>query len=346
MRSVILAVMLLLGCAGLRAGVEEREDVTFILGCDEDPSSPMFGLAEKCSRASSAMGAASVVSSLRSLSEVRAYLASHPPRNGRPWGLVQLVVHGNGGCQLALPIVPGGEDLMPSSLAAAVDRGSFQPLPDTLLDAGSELRILGCALGRNGELLRALSRALGGNDSERPLVRASRYYTCYQAVATRVSSPTRFLSEAWRFVHPLGQAPSLEAMQAKIRAEHPGLELDVAEALTRTSPRFPGDTFSSRGPASYHWTRIFRRPEDCPVLTDRTRLLCWLRELVPFSQHLDQAGLCLDSMDWTAHHITRTLDGCERPSVKVEGTGEAIYIMRALTLEPSWDDPAYFTSER
>ena len=346
MRIAILAVILLVCSPELRASAEDREGVIFILGRDENASSPMFRQAENYCRTSTEGGGDPVVPDLRSLSEVRDYLAEHAPKNGKPWGLIQFVVHGNGGGQLALPLVPGGEFFMVRSLASAVSRGTFRALPDALLDSRSEVRIHGCALGRNGELLRALSRALGGADPERPLVRASRYFTCYQAPEHKETTPTRFLSEAWRFAYPAGHTPSLETINTRIQEEHPGLKLDVADALTRTSPRFPGDTFSCRAPATFHWTLVFRRPEDCPVLTDPVRLRCWLGEQIVFPQRLEEADLTMDQMDWSARRVTRSLDGRERPAIRVDGTGEVLYILRALTMEPSWDDPLVFAMER
>lgn len=338
MRSGIFMALLLSCVAAIGSG---REDVTFILGRDENPSSPMYHQAERFFRDASGGAHAPVVSGLRSLREVRDYLNEH---TGEPWGLVQLVVHGNGAGQMTLPLVPGGEFISAKSLAAAIDQGAIKALPDDRMDHRSEIRILGCALGQNPELLRTLSRALGGSDPERPLVRASRYYTCYQARGT--ATPIRFMSEAWRIVHPIEHPPAADDVLARIQKERPGTNLNIVDALTRHSPRFPGDTFSYRAPATFHWTMVLRRPEDCPLLSDPVRLRCWLGEQMLFFRRLNEADLEIDQMDWTAERTSHFHEGCERPAVKVKGTGEALYILRSLTVEPDWNDPAVFAIER
>jgi len=345
MRSAILAIILLSGLPARCADVGDRQGIIFILGRDEDPSSPMFRMAETYCRISSEGRGDPVVSNLASMAEVRDYLAGHAPANGRPWGLVQLVVHGNLGGQMALPLFPGGDFLGSRALASAVDRGRFQALPDALLDARSELRIHGCALGQNTELLRGLSKAFGGSDPQRPLVRSSRYFTCYQAAAQ--APPTRFLSEAWSVVYPAGRAPSPEALKVRFQKERPGQDLDLADALTRTSPRFPGDTFCSRAPARFHWTLVYKRVEDLPLLEDPIRLRCWLAEQTVFHRRLEEARFTLEELDWRARKVTKTQDdGTQRPAIRVDGSGEVLYILRALTENPAWEDGQYFAMER
>lgn len=347
MRSWMLA--LLLACLGpmiLGAReVQSREGVVFILGTDdEDPASPMFRYAEAYVRKELPAQGVRLVTELRSLSEVREYLTAHPPSNGKPWGTIQWVVHGNGRGQMTLPMEPGGDPLSARKLKAALEHSELPPLPDRLLDAKSEVRIHGCAVGRDPELLHLISMALGGTDAERPLVCASKLYTCYR-MDPITHEPVRFLSDAWRLVNRRGQRPPVQELRNRL-LDLPS-SLDVASALQRESPRFPGDVFSHSAPAHFRWTLVYRRREDCPDLSSPTHLRAWLQEQELFHRRLTEAGLEVDQMDWSAQIVMKRTRDSEKPAIEVHGTGEALYILKSEE-DPSipWEDPRLCAATR
>jgi hypothetical protein len=342
-------LLLLLACLGpVMLGAQEvqsREGVVFILGADdEDPTSPMFGYAEAYVRSELPAHGVRLVTELRSLSQVREYLAAHPPSNGKPWGTLQWVVHGNGRGQMTLPLEPGGDPLIARKLKAALEQGDFPPLPDRLLDAKSEVRIHGCAVGRDPELLHLISVALGGSDAERPLIRASKLYTCYRMDAS-TKAPVRFLSDAWRVVNRRGQRPPIPELRNRL-ASLP-VDFDCASALQRESPRFSGDVFSHRAPAQFRWTLVFRRREDCPDLSSPVRLRAWLQEQELFHRRLTEAGLEMDQMDWSAQIVMKRTKNSEKPAIEVLGTGEALYLLKSEE-DPSipWEDPRICATTR
>jgi len=347
MRSWVRVFFLAVGPLGLSlyAAPEApgRENVTFILGTDEDPLSPMFRFAEAYVRNEQAVHGGRLVTNLRSLLEIREYLAACPPANGRPWGLVQWVVHGNALGEMAMPLKLDGDPITVRNLKAALGRQSLSPLPDSLMDAQSEIRIHGCALGRNPELLRLVSVALGGADSERPLVRASRYYTCYRRDAGS-SLPVRFLSNGWRVFYRESVRPEVGILQRQLHHVEPSL--NVASALRRKTPRRLGDTFHQTAKAHFRWVLVGKRGDAVPNLSGAARVQVWLQEQEAFLRRLHEAGLEMDQMEWSARNVMRMVDGVERPAVVVEGVGEVLYLMKSLAVQPGWDDPIAYVAER
>lgn len=69
-----------------------------------------------------------------------------PP--GKPWGTINLVADGNAWTGMDLPILPGDSSrTSAATLLAAQAAGQLPPLPDRVLDARTEIRLHGCALG-------------------------------------------------------------------------------------------------------------------------------------------------------------------------------------------------------
>jgi len=86
-----------------------RSSITFILGKDEPGRNPYYKLADQYYRMSSSDKTEYVVDNLNNLLDVRNYLTRHRPSDGRPWGLINLVSHGNEFIDLAFYISRTGK---------------------------------------------------------------------------------------------------------------------------------------------------------------------------------------------------------------------------------------------
>ncbi|HNW94485.1 MAG TPA: hypothetical protein PKM88_16420, partial [bacterium] len=156
-----------------------RESITFILGDDRGAKTHYYARAAFYYRMDPQDKTEYVVESCRSLSAVREYLVQHPPRNREPWGTINLVVHGNEWTGIAVPVLPGGAAQSgAAAMAAVADSGTVSALPDTTVDAHSEIILHGCAVGQNRELLVQLGR-LFSTASTRPVVRGGRLFVLF-----------------------------------------------------------------------------------------------------------------------------------------------------------------------
>jgi len=340
----VLHLLLFLALAGSLQALDPlgRESITFILGQDEDPKLPMYRLAEAHFARDPTERTDRVISSARSLTEIREILASGPKASG-PWGIVNFVVHAGSDGTLDLPVVRGGSTLSRENLEVLA-RG-FQPLPDRLLDEASEIRIHGCSAGQDEYLLRQLSRLLGGPDPRRPLVRASRYFTCFEGGEGGV--PIRYLSRSWDLIHAASEEPSVQELAGRFQQLHGETGFEVVEALGRRSPRFPGDSFRVDASYRFHWTLVLPRGSAPQGLASPLRLRVWLNLQENLKCQLRVRGLSLDHFTWEAQAIRVMHRNTECAAVKVLGRARVIHVLQSMEgIERAWENPEVYAAAR
>ena len=229
----------------LRAAPEgERLSITFIMGQGDDfyrAATGFFGRWRD-----EAPATRRLETGLRTLAAVRQFLEDNPPANDLPWGEVNVVSHADemGGMEILMEPLGPGETFISRkvnlrTLTQAVDEGRFAALPDNVLDVRSTLRIRGCALGRTQEMLTLLSRAFGGEDVQRPVVRAPRELQTYE-IFTRggqLVSADEFLEEFWFVGFPNRHRPGNAALRASFAENHPDPPVDWTAGMSRTAPR-------------------------------------------------------------------------------------------------------------
>lgn len=354
-----LACAFLLGIAalmparaqGARAG--ERESITFLLGEDEDPALPMFPVAEHYFRTDPLERTDQVISNLRSLSEVRDFLAGHPTRNGQPWGLVNLVAHGSENGMLDVDLRPGGPKTTFETLSASLQNGAFKALPDECLDGQSELRIQGCSVGKDVPLMKALSRAFGGADPERPLVRATPWFTCFQFNPADQCA-VRILCESWKQLYRPGERPSNRVLAARFHSSLPKVDFDITEALNHPFPVTPDAAFSYESSARFQWTAIFPG-SDLPSVVGALRTRIWLLSQESFQRRLSALGWGFHQLNWETTPTIHHRDGAEYRALQTVGRGRVIHLLKPIVAlkksdapppELAWEDPRYYVTAR
>lgn len=157
-RRLVLLPLLAL-CAG--QVLAARQDVTFILAQD-NPGHAFFDAAQAYYRARPDLAGA-LVTSARSLAEVREFLLRSPLRGDSPWGRVRLVAHGSQWQGLRVPLFAGAALATPQVVENALAQQEFPPLSAAVLDRDSELQVESCGLGRRPRFLRDLGELFGGD---------------------------------------------------------------------------------------------------------------------------------------------------------------------------------------
>jgi hypothetical protein len=152
--------------------------VTFVLGHDPDGRSYLHAASTYYAMHADAND--ETITTLRSLQDVREYLAAPANRGDSPWGTIRLVAHGSEWTGLRVAIFSG--DTAPATLQHLEDArttGEFPPLGHSIADAGTLLQIDSCGIGRRPQLQRAITRLLFA-DNDAPRIIASRNYVAFR----------------------------------------------------------------------------------------------------------------------------------------------------------------------
>lgn len=220
----------------LRAAPEgDRPSITFIMGAGDD-------FYNAANAHFTRVPSGTFVTNLRNLRDVRDHLLANRQSNGRRWGEVNIVVHANEEGGMSIPVRPLAQNEDPAvhevnlnNLRAAIANDEFPSLPDDLIDVRTTIRIRGCAIGRSQEMLTQLSQAFGGNDAQRPIVRAPKHLQAYSftGAAANPTDSDEFYVEFWFIGFPQGHPPGRPQQIAQFNAENPGAGVDWAGALSR-----------------------------------------------------------------------------------------------------------------
>jgi hypothetical protein len=352
---VLLPTFVLAEETAPEASPSVRESITFILGEDTKQTKRFYEISEQYYRYDSTDRTDRMVTSLRSLSEVRDYLENNPPKNGQPWGLVNIVVHSNQWAGMNAPVLPHGQRTTTQTLSAALDQGEFQALPDSLMDSASEIRLQGCALGKDIALLKLLSAAFGGQDQQYPTVRSSKLFSYFQADNAQDSGYIHGLADSWFLFLKPGTSPSYEELAARFRALYPRVKLDWGDALTRQSPRVMGDVFSYKMRIPLRWTVVYPEQAEIPKLKTLKQKMAWLKSQKELRSYLKNIGLSLEHFYWQVdlgHY--QVGDGKDLQAVVARGKCRVVSVIQALTqpdpsnpkvlvpMKPALDNPKFY----
>lgn len=127
-----------------------RISVTFIMGRDNSAYNPYYSLANQYYRLNPDERTEVVVDSLTALSQVLDWLRLHPADNGLPYGLVNLVTHGNEFIDLQMTVTPDGQRTSVESLRQAMADSLLLPPDITVIDCHTLIYLHGCAVGQIG----------------------------------------------------------------------------------------------------------------------------------------------------------------------------------------------------
>jgi hypothetical protein len=274
--------------------------------------------------------------SLRTLIEVREFLHNHRPANGLPWGLVNVVVHSYEWGGMAVPISAGEGRTDVTALRQAMAAGEMKPLPDSVVDCRTEIRVHGCALGRDSLMLSLLSTAFGDTDLQRPRVSSSRYFVFYESrhAPGRPVSADRFFTEYWYATYPKGQRPGNNELVLRLRERYPQTVTDWPGALSRKQPRWTGDCYSHRYELPVRWAVVYPDTQARPRLTGTREKRAWLEGQAGFTGYLARFGLELDDFLWSVREATVSESDSLRPALEAVGRAAIVCVQRELT----WPD--------
>ena len=157
---------------------EVREAITFILGRDKNENNKYYEEATNYYAFNPEGKTEHLITNLRSLKEVIDFLKKYRPANGMPWGLVNLVSHGNQWMGLSAKVTPESKRSTSDRILEFIERKELTPVPKEILDEKSVIFIHGCGIGHNSHLLKTIATAFSGKENK-VTVRASKLYEYY-----------------------------------------------------------------------------------------------------------------------------------------------------------------------
>ena len=317
-----------------------RESITFILGEDEETDNLYYTEATNYYKLNETGRTKYLVTSCRSLLEVRDHLEENPPSNGLPWGLINLVSHGNQWLGLSVKVTPHSKRSTPERIREYIENDSLRPLPNYLMDEKSEIYIHGCGIGNNPQLLDIIGEAFAGDDSV-PLVNASKLFEYYRSVynSGMVLKSERYQAKTWMVTYKMGYRPDDITICNMLKNKYPESTIDWRDALSRQQPRFNGDVYHYTFEVPVKWIIPFEHRDSLPDISSREKELelIWSRKEI--TDGLQKIELPAETFNWWLRTIRiNNEDGSTSPAVWVKG-----YCTILCVIKPMLQDEDFVT---
>jgi|GEM_PF-3030064 len=142
-----------------------RESITFILGKDRNVGIPFYDEAFYYFANHPYDRTEFIITSCRSLLDVRNYLASYPTGNALPWSTINIVMSPTESNDLRVPIFPQGIKSNVENLEMMARQNDFPSLSSNQIDKHTTLYIHGAKVEKDSQLNIALDRLLFANES-------------------------------------------------------------------------------------------------------------------------------------------------------------------------------------
>ena len=268
---------------------EPRASVTFILGEDHSQFNQYYTLANHYYRLSSTERTEAVVTGLTSLQEVSLYLQKHPPANGRPYGLINLVSHGNEFVDMAMTVRRGGERTSAQRLREALRLHRLPVLDSTLVDSLTVVFLHGCAVGRNQELLNQLAKAFEGGKGV--TVKAAKHfeYYAYLAANRNPQSIRHYYARVWyAFYHPDSVMTENDYVR-QLNRRYPHDRVRWRKGLRCRFQQNPADCYHYSFEVPCTWDEVFESPSEMPMVGSRSLRKQWIEAHDDFRQLMAQS---------------------------------------------------------
>ncbi len=307
--ALMVATLLLMLCHGCRGGEEPvapavdsvtdtmaplaasqpRASITFILGEDHSQYNQYYTLANHYYRLNPTERTDMVVTGLTSLQQVLLYLRRHSPADGRPFGIINLVSHGNQFVDLAMTISPGGDRTSAETLREAMRRKQIVPLDSTVVDSLTVVFLHGCAVGHNQSLLNQLAEAFGGN--RRVTVKASKLfeYYAYPTASKNPQSIRHYYARVWYAFYRPDSAMSENDFVRQLNHRYPQDRVRWRSGLRRRFQEQPSDLYHYSFEVQCTWDDVYSTPNEIPAVNSRARRRQWVKD------HPDFQGLMAKS---------------------------------------------------
>ena len=312
--------------------LEQRESITFILGEDREEDNPYYAQAENYYRFNPEGKTEYIVTSCRSLLEVRDYLANNTTSNNLPWGQVNLVSHGNQWLGLSVRVLPESKRATVEHIQECIDSGLFKPLLKSILDDKSIIFVHGCGVGNNPELIEAICTALGGNDTL-PQVKSSIYFEYYSSTVSNglVTDTRRYFAKVWYTIYKKGYRPENTILSHKLNKQYPNCAVNWQDALGREQPRWDGDIYHYTFEVPVKWVIPYPDKESLPDVSTLSKQLEWICTQKDIVETLEKMNIPKEKFNWWFRNVyVNNDDGAQSPAIWVKGYSTILCVIQPI----------------
>ena len=269
-----------------------RTSITFILGKDPYQYNQYYTLANHYYRLHPEDKTEIIIDNFTSIKEVWSYLRTHPAKNNRPYGLINLVSHGNEFLDLSTLVFPYGPRVSALTLQKAIQDSVFTPLDTTILDSKSLIFLHGCAVGNNLQLLNNLAIAFGAEQNG-VRVKASKLFEYYSYLSKNKNpqSVRHYYAKTWyAFYHP-DTVPNNLMFAEQFEERYPNDNINWLEGVLRRFQSNPGEIYHSSFIVPAVWEDIYEDEALIPSVNTHTRRQEWIDNNQPFLDMLDKTEI-------------------------------------------------------
>jgi hypothetical protein len=314
---------------------KNRESITFILGEDKEEDNPFYSEATKYFLNNADAKTDRLVNECRSISEVLDYLETHRTEKRLPWGLINLVSHGNQWLGLSVKVTPNSLRATPDLIKDYIENDSLPHLSEGIIDSQSEIFIHACGVGNNERLPDAISEAFSCS-SERPKVKASKLFELYTSVTKvgNVIESERYYAEVQFITYKKGYEPEKSVIVNLLKRKYPNNEIDFYDALSRKFPRYSGDTYHYSFEVPVKWVIPYPDSDSLPDLSTKERQEEWINRQKEITETLSQLEIPQDQFNWWFREVSvNNEDGTSSPAVWLKGYCTILCVIKPLTEE-------------
>jgi hypothetical protein len=311
-----------------------RTSITFIVGEDKSGYNQYYTLAGNYYRLNPDDKTELVIGTLTSILEVCNYLKNHPPQNHRPYGLINLVSHGNEFIDLSVLIHPKGVRASAASLIAAVRDSIFAPLDSSIIDSNTLIYLHGCAVGNNQQLLTALALAFGSNQNG-VKVKASRLFEYYGYVSKNKNpqSIRHYFAKTWyAFQHPDSVFEQRNLVR-QFANRYPNEQTHWAEGINRRFQANLSELYHFSFTVPVLWEEYYDDESTLPLLNSKTKKQEWLKQNKPLLTLLRKTHIPLDYFQFKYYTQKYIQNEEEVYVLRIKAKAEVICLIQPLLAE-------------
>ena len=338
---LVICTMLILVCAGLYFALlepewlnqenrcvahSERPSVTFIIGADKS-GQQYFALAEHHFLWHPDEGTAAVVKSCRDLSSVISYLNAYASET-EPWGVVNVVIHGNMWSGLSLAMWPEGPRAYPKELFRAAKENRFPILKNGSVDRDTKVNFWACGIGKNPLINLALAEIFTTEAGLRPNVFASPHFVLFEAKGKYVE---RYAASSWPYFFKRGYRPSVSEIDQDYSQRFPEVKVDWSAVLTEDRPARAGDIRRKEFHIPITWTVIYEDKQDRPSVSSVEEQMSWITAQDGLMQQIRDLSIPIQKYNWQVNKIIyRDSNGHTQPAIKAIGMSTVLCVLQKL----------------
>lgn len=328
--------------------INQRQNITFILGEDEKADNPYFAHAASYYQQESRQGIDTLIRNIRTLLDVNQYLSNYPPKNGLPWGEIRLVVHSNEWMGLSAPLMEGTKRTTFEGMDKAIEQNLFKALSVKVADMNTQLQLWGCGLGNNQPLIDIIGKAFG-----EAKVYSPKHFVQYRK--DEWGHVKRILNRCYYTTFPTAYRPSSTILAQRLKKAYPQSNVNWSDALQTPTASREDKAYNYSFKIPLVWLVSYEDKASRPRVNTQEEKDNWIADQLELQVAFKHYQLDKTDFTWTIYRKMHTFsDGITEPSIKAIGLCTILCILEPigdpesgqgvafLPLQPSLDNKTFY----